>query len=154
MSFTTTIAICEEKARAGGWVASGSDATHSSQAVRKGCVAAVKALTGAPETARWRRGKKVKGNNISPGTAIATFPIKENGVFKFKGHAAILHSSHTGGLIIYDQYYVPSKPFGMRTIQFTCGDYISNDGEAFYVIETIQDTSTTDPALCGPTSYY
>ena len=153
MPFTTTIAKCKEEERKKGWVAAGADAAHINEKVRKGCVAAVKALTGAPETAKWRRGKKVKGNNIPPGTAIATFPVeKDDEPFGFKGHAAIYSFQTEGCLHVYDQH--ENKRFSWQMIRFQCGGYVSNDGEAFYVIETMQDSSTTDPALCGPTSFY
>jgi len=152
MPYMATIQACE--AKVGEWVAAGADASHSSEAVRKGCAAAVKALTGAPQTSLWRRGKKVKGNNILPGTAIATFPTKVGTVFMFKGHAAILAEIHATGLVVYDQYNTPEKPFGKRTIKFVCGGYVSNDGEAFYVIEAVQDPLTTNPALCSSTSTF
>jgi len=47
---------------------------YAGQVVGDGqCVAFVKASSGAPVTSMWKRGQKVKGNNVSKGTAIATF---------------------------------------------------------------------------------
>lgn len=119
------------------------------------CVAAVKALTNAPHTVAWRRGKKVRGNNIEPGTAIATFPITvdkkvkeiKNGKavwiikkeFRFKGHSAIFagYLQNGTGIEIYDQYPHPSKSFGKREIKFSTPG-ISNNADAFYVIELLE----------------
>ena len=152
MPFMANLATCETKV--GTWVSSGSDPGS------KECVPAVKALAGTPATSAWRRGKKVKGNNILPGTAIATFPIKKNGKFHFKGHAAIFVRYIAGGFEVYDQWAPepnePPKywhPFQKRSIDYRCWGYVSNDAEAFYVIELTEHPSD-DPALCRPRSSF
>ena len=119
-----------------------------------GCVTAVKALAGAPATTSWRRGKKVKGNSVASGTAIATFGKVKNGHFAFKGHAAIF-AGYEDGLAMYDQWGGSTdeqrKRFSSRVVPFNCDDYVSNDWEAFYVIELTEDPSGY-PMLCGPAS--
>ncbi|MDR2925294.1 MAG: BPSL0067 family protein [Azoarcus sp.] len=119
----------------------------------KECVAAVKALADAPQTSVWRRGKKVKGNSIVPGTAIATFPIElgNRKFFRFEGHAAIFVQYTAIGIIVYDQW--DSKHFGKRLITYRCGGHVSDDGEAFFVIELVEVPSS-EPALCSPSSCY
>jgi RHS repeat-associated protein len=48
------------------------------------CVAFTKFFTGLPCSGCWRAGPKVVGNNIPPGTAIATFD--DQGLYPNKGH--------------------------------------------------------------------
>ena len=43
------------------------------------CVLLVQKLTGAPVTATWKRGAKVRGGAVTAGTAIATF--QDNGTY-------------------------------------------------------------------------
>jgi hypothetical protein len=117
--------------------------------------------TGVPQTTLWRRGKKVKGNSILPGTAIATFPILSNGKFRFKGHAAIFVRYTAGGIEMYDQWKPsatnpvnnPGRRFSKRTITYDCSGYVSNDAEAFYVIELAEEPSN-EPTMCSSTSFY
>ena len=149
MPFFATIAECD--AKLGQWVTNPADGSSHE------CVVAVKRLAQAPKTSFWRRGQKVKGNSIAPGTAIATFPrVHANGHLEFKGHGAIFIRQTATSIWVYDQWGEhpphPAKPFGKREIFFNCGGYVSNDAEAFYVIELVE-TPSTDPALCGPTSY-
>lgn len=83
-------------------------------------------------TGTWKPGRKVRGNNISPGTAIASF---RNGVYQ-NDHAAIFVSQDDKGITVYDQYNHPKKAWGKRVLYFDFarkGDY-SNDGEYFYTI--------------------
>jgi hypothetical protein len=85
-------------------------------------------------TGTWKQGRKVRGNDISPGTAIASF---RNGVYQ-NDHAAIFVSQDANGITVYDQFNHPKKNWGMRVLYFdlkTKGDY-SNDGEYFYTITT------------------
>jgi hypothetical protein len=123
-----------------------------------GCVTAVKALTGAPGTAQWRRGKKVVGNNvIMPLTAIATFGSQhKSGHFEFKGHAAIFVRHAGDGIVVYDQWWDTDveklKRFSERTIPYKCAGYISNDAAAFYVIE-LTEFPSGNPMFCGKTSH-
>jgi hypothetical protein len=143
----------------GNYINAPADRATNDPGIRYGCVTVVKALAGAPPKASWRRGKKVMGNSlIKPGTAIASFAKLGNGVFLFKGHAAIFHSFANGGIVVYDQWYDPDPVhhsdslFGKRVIKSRCGGYVSNDAEAFYIIELTQDPSG-DSLFCGPTSH-
>jgi hypothetical protein len=168
MPYKVSLEKCEEFAKQDTWVSAGPDAGS------KQCVAAVKALAGLllPDTSLWRRGRKVKSRNtevgatiamsIEPGTVIATFPIvvdqKVKGVkdgtigwitkkeFRYKGHAAIFVGYTSTGIEVYDQYV--GKPFGKREIKYKCGGYVSNDADAFYVVESVQ-VPLDEPALCS-----
>jgi hypothetical protein len=83
-------------------------------------------------TTTWKPGRKVRGNNISPGTAIASF---RDGKYQ-NDHAAIFVSQDEKGITVYDQYNHPKKVWGKRVLRFDLpqkGDY-SNDGEYFYTI--------------------
>lgn len=83
-------------------------------------------------TSSWKQGRKVRGNDILPGTAIASF---RDGVYK-NDHAAIFVSQDERGITVYDQYNHPKKAWGKRVLRFDLtpkGDY-SNDGEYFYTI--------------------
>jgi hypothetical protein len=85
-------------------------------------------------TSTWKPGRKVRGNAISPGTAIASF---RDGVYQ-NDHAAIFVSQDDKGITVYDQYNHPKKAWGKRVLRFDLkpkGDY-SNDGEYFYTITT------------------
>lgn len=94
------------------------------------CVAVVKHFAKAPQTTIWKKGARVKGNNsIRPGTAIATFDSRG----KYHGHAAIYINQTAAGINVYDQW--KGRPLSSRTIFFNRHEYISNDGEQFYVIE-------------------
>jgi hypothetical protein len=83
-------------------------------------------------TSTWKPGRKVRGNAISPGTAIASF---RDGVYQ-NDHAAIFVSQDDKGITVYDQYNHPKKPWGTRVLRFypkPTGDY-SNDGDYFWTI--------------------
>ncbi|MDR1423032.1 MAG: BPSL0067 family protein [Azoarcus sp.] len=152
MGFIANLNRCEELAARNDWISSGPDAGS------RECVAAVKALAFGSRvvpTSLWRRGKKVMGNNVLPGTAIATFPVMlgEGEKFRFKGHSAIFVGYFAGGIEVYDQYPDPPKSFGKRPLYNRCGHYVGNDAGAFYVIELNEDASG-EPALCGPSSRY
>lgn len=83
------------------------------------------------KTATWKQGPKVRGNNIPPGTAIASF---RNGKFA-NDHAAILISEEPDGLWVRDQFTTPPKPWGKRFLKFTKDKKdLSNNGDLFYVI--------------------
>ena len=82
----------------------------------------------------WRKGKQVKGGSIAPGTAIASF---REGAVKFANdHAAIFVEETAEGIVVYDQFNHPAKPWGKRTLRFDYpkNDY-SNNGGLFYVID-------------------
>ena len=78
----------------------------------------------------WKQGVKVKGNKVSPGTAIASF---RKGKYA-DDHAAIFIRQTKSGLEVWDQW--EGKPWGKRTLRFNYkGGYpYSNDGDYFYVI--------------------
>ena len=85
-------------------------------------------------TRNWRPGRKVRGNDISPGTAIASF---RDGVYK-NDHAAIFVKQNARGITVYDQYNRPQKAWGKRVLFFKtkkAEDY-SNNGDFFYTITT------------------
>lgn len=96
------------------------------------CVAYVRQASGAPETAKWSEGAKVKGSNITVGTAIATFvggvyPNASSG-----NHTAIYMGQDANGLEVWDQW--KGQAVHRRVIRFK-GSGGSNDGDAFSVIE-------------------
>ncbi|MDR2093489.1 MAG: BPSL0067 family protein [Azoarcus sp.] len=164
MGFIVDLKKCAELAAKNEWVSTQVDIDAG---YGRECTAAVKALIASAEgkvwsTSAWRRGKKVVGNNIMPGTAIATFPIKngKTGEFRFKGHAAILVEYYGKDIVVYDQWKPnpaiindTGNPFSKRKISPKCDDYVSNDAEAFFVIELVEEPSG-EPALCGKTSNY
>lgn len=151
MPYTASLVVCEEKARNNDWVNKVPDQGS------KECVASVKALcNGIPQTTQWRRGKKVKGNSISPGTA--TFPRKVGDTFLFSGHAAIFVRDTGSGIEVYDQWKPSTlnpagKRFSKRVIRYKCSGHVSDDGEAFFVVEPLQ-VNSNEPALCSSLSTY
>lgn len=108
-----------------------------SSAVGSGqCVALVQHWAGAPSTATWRAGLKVKGNGsiITRGTVIATmvdgyYPNHAHG-----NHAALFLSEDPNGIRVIDQW-LGQAPHE-RVIHFRGGQgSASNDGDKFYVVE-------------------
>lgn len=98
------------------------------------CVAYVKLVAGAPQTARWRRGNAVRRNsNLPSGTAIATFD--PDGTYgnhvDGRSHAAIYISQDEHGLVVYDQW--ARQVVHQRTIRFG-GNLPVNNGDEYYVI--------------------
>jgi len=100
------------------------------------CVAFIKEASGAPQTSLWREGEKVRGATLPAGTAIATFidgvyPSHPSG-----NHAAIYMEQNDSGLVVWDQWL--GQPVHKRTIRFKGPDNenLSNNGDAFSVIET------------------
>lgn len=75
---------------------------------RSECVELIKGLLGAPRTALWREGRKLKGNagEIQPGTAIATFVNGRYPNWQRRGskHAAIFLRANEGGIYVLDQF--------------------------------------------------
>jgi hypothetical protein len=82
------------------------------------------------KTSTWKQGVQVKGNNVPPGTAIASF---RNGKYA-QDHAAILIRETKEGLEVWDQYKHPAKPWSKRTLRFSNDNDRSNNGKLFYVI--------------------
>ncbi len=68
------------------------------------CVDLVKLCSNAPMTRYWKPGKKVFGNDIPPGTAIATF---RRGKYPNKSgyHAAIYSHQDENGIYAWDQWH-------------------------------------------------
>lgn len=112
---------------------------HVGQVVANGqCVRFVQEAAGAPLTASWRKGARVRGNAIPAGTVIATFhPITKRYENSTTGrsHAAILLAETAGGLRVLDQWV--GQPVHERIIRFRNGlGSKSNDGDQFYVVVT------------------
>lgn len=110
---------------------------YDGQVVGSGqCVAFVQKASGAPVTASWRQGSKVRGNAfVTRGTAIATFdtggkyPNKPSG-----NHAAIYLSQDATGIWVYDQW--SGQPVHKRRIRFKGGvGSPSNDADVYSVVE-------------------
>jgi len=84
------------------------------------------------KTSTWKRGILVKGNNIAPGTAIASFD--SDGKYA-NDHAAILVEETKEGLVVWDQFNNPKKIWATRTLKFSKNNTDrSNNGNLFYVI--------------------
>jgi hypothetical protein len=100
------------------------------------CVPFVREVTGAPITTQWRRGDPVKGSNLAPGTAIATFD--RNGRYANatdgSSHAAVFIKEVENGIFVVDQWV--GQPVHQRFIRFRDGGgHAANDADRFYVIE-------------------
>jgi hypothetical protein len=100
------------------------------------CVRYVQSVAEMPHTSEWRRGVKVRGSNIEPGTVIATFG--EDGRYENRtdgaSHAAIFIAELADGIRVSDQWR--GHPVAERTIWFRNGDGKKvNDGDQFYVVE-------------------
>lgn len=99
------------------------------------CVAFVKKASGAPQTSLWKEGEKVRGAAIQTGTAIATFINGEYPSHPQGNHAAIYVDQNDSGLVVWDQW--TGQPVHKRTVRFKGpeNDDLSNNGDAFSVIE-------------------
>src|SRR5208337_4449408 len=99
-----------------------------------GGVNLVQQCAGAPPLPLWKDGTPVKGNDIPPGTAIATFD--GNGNYQDTsagGHAAIYDSQDQRGIWVWDQR--AGQPVQRRYIRFKNGiGRPGNDGDAYSVI--------------------
>lgn len=75
---------------------------------RSECVELIKGLLGAPRTALWREGRKLRSNadEIQPGTAIATFVNGRYPNWQRRGskHAAIFLRATDSGIYVLDQF--------------------------------------------------
>ena len=100
------------------------------------CVALVQHWTAAPNTSLWTQGMKVQGNDhlISKGTAIATFVDGKYPNHAHGNHAAFYMGQDATGIQVVDQWH--GQVSHRRTIRFD-GHHtsLSNDGNAYYVIE-------------------
>lgn len=110
------------------------------------CVPYVQESSRAPQTAQWRRGRKVKGDaTILRGTAIATFGPDGTYTNSVDGtsHAAVYLRQDASAIYVYDQWINRDKskqPVHQRAIRFQGGktgrDTV-NDGDNYYVVETV-----------------
>lgn len=103
------------------------------------CVPYVQQASGAPQTAKWTKGRKVRGDLAIPkGTAIATFGADGTYTNSVDGtsHAAIYLKQDAKAIYVYDQWI--NQPVHQRAIRFQGGktgrDTV-NDGDNYYVIE-------------------
>ena len=95
------------------------------------------ATPGLPHTSRWRKGRKVRGGNVEPGTVIATFGSQGRYANALDGssHAAILLAEQDDGLLVWDQWV--GHPVQRRVIRFRDGHgTAANDGDRFFVVES------------------
>ena len=103
------------------------------------CVEFIRQTLGAPQTALWREGVKVKkGSVIDAGTAIATFVNKKYPQTGSTGkHAAIYVGQNGNGIQVLDQWASQGmvKPRTIRWVPVSPHPSPSNDGNAFSVIE-------------------
>jgi hypothetical protein len=110
---------------------------HHGKVVGTGhCVPFVREVTGAPITTQWRRGDPVKGSNLAPGTAIATFDRNGRYANAVDGssHAAVFVREDANGISVVDQWV--GQPVHERFIRFRAGaGNAANDADRFYVIE-------------------
>jgi hypothetical protein len=104
------------------------------------CVALVKFVCGAPQTADWKRGAPVRALIPAPqvGTAIATFNKEGEYDNKTDGssHAAIFLSRDGEGIWVLDQWV--GQPTHKRLIGFhidMVNVHPANNANCFYVIE-------------------
>jgi hypothetical protein len=99
------------------------------------CAKYVQACSGAPLTALWREGPKVKGAALIRGTAIATFIGGRYASHETGNHAAIYDGQTAAGIWVWEQW--KGHPVSRRLIHFRGGKGSpSNDGDAFSVIYT------------------
>jgi hypothetical protein len=120
------------------WVAANPKAFAGRRVGNGHCVALVREAAGAPHTAQWRRGVQVRGNDVAPGAAIATFePDGRYGNHTDgRSHAAILIAVVPEGLRVWDQWV--GHPVAQRTIRWHGGNGNGrpvNDGDQYHVIE-------------------
>jgi hypothetical protein len=97
----------------------------------------VKHAAGAPPTPQWRRGVKVLGGAVSPGTVIATFDANERYANATDGssHAAIfLETTPRGSIRVIDQWL--DHPASERVIRDKAGaGRAADDASRYYVVE-------------------
>lgn len=101
------------------------------------CVRFLQIAGNLPHTTRWRRGPQVRGNQVRPNTAIATFggnpPHKYTSHTDGSAHAAVFIEELPEGLRVWDQWR--GQPVHQRLIQFRGGKGKAvNDGDRFFVI--------------------
>ena len=110
------------------------------------CVALTKHFSGAPQSTRWKAGRRVTDGGIAPGTAIATFD--ENGDYfphgkqKNSGIFVAYSDNPPGSIIMLDQWDEPGNrnPAGIRLVRPGRAS-VSDNSDAYSVI--------TVPCGCG-----
>lgn len=112
---------------------------HKGRFVDNGhCVRFVQVATPSlGHTSTWRRGIKVRGNEVAVGTIIATFDA--NGRYENdttgRSHAAIYLAQNETGLTVLDQWV--GRAVGERVIRFKGGAGLPvDDGDAYHVVLT------------------
>ena len=82
------------------------------------------------DTSKWKKGRKVFGNDITPGTAIASFDSEGN----YKSHTAIYVSQNPQEVHVYDQW--KGHSFGERILRssYSGAKMASNHPDYFNVI--------------------
>jgi len=103
------------------------------------CVAAVRALTGAPASSTWNRGARVLDNPPPAGTAIATFTWSASaGRYVYTpGHCAVFKQLNAdGSIVVWHQNYPWNAPLNERTITHNYGTNPdpTNSGN-YYVVQ-------------------
>lgn len=105
------------------------------------CVPFVQRVSKVGLASTWRRGARVRGNNIPRNAVIATFVPDGRGGWRYgnrrggSSHAAILLSEEADGIRVYDQWL--GRPVGQRLIRWRNGvGTANNDGDAYYVVVT------------------
>lgn len=99
------------------------------------CVAFVRETSGAPSSKMWKRGRLVRDAiGLSEGTAIATFDANgQYAAVRGRKHAAIYVGRDNIAITAVDQWV--GQVVHERAIKFDNPGNVSNDGDAFYVIE-------------------
>lgn len=118
------------------YIASGAEGYENTKVDNGQCVRYVQVAAKAPATTQWVQGVKVRGaQNISKGTAIATFVDGQYPNNSTGNHAAIYLSQDADGILVLDQWVSQGK-VKKRKIRFKGGSGSpSNDGDTFYVVE-------------------
>jgi hypothetical protein len=100
------------------------------------CVGFLQVVGKLPHTSQWRRGAKVRGVALAPGTCIATFGPDGRYENRTDGasHAAVLVGEEDVGLAVIDCW--AGHPVARRILRWRDGSGDAcNDGDQFYVIE-------------------
>ncbi len=119
------------------WIAAAPEAFAGSVIGNGHCVAYVCRACGAPPTAQWRRGDRVRDlGGIEGGTAIATFGAdgRYGNHTDGRSHAAIYVGPRSDGFLVWDQWV--GHPVQQRVIRLRGGaGKPVNDADQYYVIE-------------------
>lgn len=98
------------------------------------CVAFARACSGAPPTASWKQGVKVRGGQVAIGAVIATFTNGKYTSISGTSHAAIYVGQTDKTIGVWDQW--KGHAVSLRALRFKGGAGSPvNDGDQFYVVE-------------------